>query len=274
MRGELPKEKLEEIESKLPVVDSRSLLIYSQSLGVAIHDIKAKGNLGEALVCFEDAIARFKQVRMALHETYAGLIWYRELTPNAPNEITAVFVSKFYLDYAALILYAIGEDVAAFVTSFLNIEKQVKKFWSDEKRQNKSVSSNAAKVGLYLDKNLPDHPLTQHILELRNNDDWRKALKYRNTWVHEKPPIIKDLGITYSRRSRRTKKVGGKVEISLGGGSLPDHSIDELLVIVHSATHTLSKVLSKITELILQEREKLGDSFDFDQNKINYIWNP
>ena len=41
--------------------------------------------------------------------------------------------------------------------------------------------------------------ITSIVSTLVNNPDWKKVQNYRNTWVHEKPPTITELGVELSR---------------------------------------------------------------------------
>ena len=273
MRGSLSEDELKKIEKLIPQIGTKAFLAASHGAGVDINDLIEGTNFGIALVCLEDAIQRFSQVRMALHETFACLIWYREVSPKSPNETSAVFLGKFYLDYLTLLLYAIGEDIAAFIIAFLNVDQDFKEYLNTSETQNKfkekRISSNAGKVGIFLNDKFPNHEITKIILELHKNQDWRKAIKYRNVWVHEQPPIIAGLGIHYDRKSRVIKKGGAGLEISFGGGSPAQVSIDEFLEISHRASTVLAEILSKLSEIVITKRTELGENFDFDSNTIS-----
>lgn len=271
MRGDLSKKKLEEINNKLPIIDDRLWLATSQGPGVDINDLGKKGTLGVALVCLGDAVNRFSDTRVSLFEAFACLIWYREESPKAPLEIEAINFAKFYADYATLLLYAIGEDIADFVINYLGISKDLKQFLNDPKIQrimeNKKVSSNAAKVGIYMKENLSENDITKIILDLKNDQNWKKSLDYRNEWVHEKPPIIRGLSIEYNRQSRVKKSKKGELSISFGGGSKPKYAIEELLDIILSAIEAVAKALSSLLEIVIKRREEF-EKLDYEKNRI------
>ncbi len=172
------------------------------------------------------------------------------------------------MDYATLFLYAIGEDIAAFIVAFLGIESDIKDYLKRPDIQqvlsDKRISSHAGKVGIFIKDEQPEHEITQVILELHTSEDWRKALKYRNIWVHEKPPIIEGLGIQYSRQSRVTGN-----SISFGGGSEPAYTIDDLLESVLQASVVAANSLSKLIDILIERREDLGEVFDFDNGRIS-----
>ena len=272
MRGLLSTKKLEEISNLLPALDNRFGLATFQEPGVDIQDLDRRSTLGVALVCLNDAGQRFYQTRIALHEAFACLSWYREESPKAPLELQAIALGKFYADYAALLLYAIREDIATFITYFLGIDADLKQYLIDPqivyKLEGMKVSSNAAKIGIYMRDKFPDHSITKAILWLHSNRHWKKAIEYRNLWVHEKPPIIYGLGIEYDRESRVEESDDGKKSIGLGGGSKAKYTVDQLLEIVLSATFALAKTLSELVGILICRREEFGEKFDFDNNKI------
>ena len=272
MRGNLPEERLMEIDSKLPTLDSRFRLATTQGPGVDINDLVKGTDLGVALVCLGDAGDRFRQVRLAVREALACLIWYREVSPKAPIETSAVFLGGFYLDYATLLLYAAGEDIAAFVKAFLGIEAELKDYLRlpeiQKELSDKRISSEAARVGIFMKRKYPDHEITAITSELHRNSDWHRAIEYRNDWVHGKPPIIEGLGIQYDRKSRVVRNEGVGMEISFGGGSAPDHTIDELLNMTLLASEALAKALSSLVGILARKREELGEKFDFDRGEV------
>ena len=268
MRGRLSKEKLGKITSRLPEIDGRLLAGTSQGPGVDLHDLTKDDRLGVALVCLEDAVHRFDEVRLALHEAYACQAWYLEESPKAPHEFEAAFTCRFYADYVLLLLYAAAEDIAAFIKHFLGIGEERKEYNKNletvRKLKEKSVSSNAAKVGIYLGDKYADHAITKIVLTLHNRRHWSDAMSYRNTWVHEKPPIIDQLGIQYDRNSRVRKTQKGGASISFGGGSGPKYTVEDLLEIAHGAASAFAEALSALLEVAIKRREKIGETFEFD----------
>ncbi|MEZ4868338.1 MAG: hypothetical protein R3C14_43825 [Caldilineaceae bacterium] len=258
----LSQQKLEEINTSLPTLDDRFLIATSRGPSIDINDLIKGESLGVALVCLEDAGERFNLVRFSLYEALACLTWYRNESPKAPLEGEAVLTGKFYADYAALLLYAMGEDIAAFIINFLGVDAQLKNYLQDNepRLKRKNVFSTAAKVGIFMTSQYPNAPITESILALNKDQSWQKAISYRNAWVHEKPPIIHGLGIQYDRRSRVSKD--GK-SISFGGGSEHKYTVDELLRIAISATEASAKTLSALLDIVIKRREGLGEKLDF-----------
>jgi len=251
----LTDEKIKEIDSKIPNVDS---WIKYNVLSTSVNDLLNGTNISAALVCLDDARNRFSFIRTALFEAQAKMIWFLEISPDAPNEFQAVASGKFFLDYVTLLLYTIGEDISFFITHYfsLNIAEYVKNPDIQAILEKKKISSNAGKVGLYLSKEMKDDKITEITSNLHNDPNWGKALKYRNTWVHDKPPIISGLGNEFPRKIHRTTiDENGMKNLEILGG-VPQYSISQLLDITLSATQTLSVTLSKIIEMVLSDNQK------------------
>ncbi len=273
MRGALSDVKRDQIISMLPSV-SESLRIATQiSPGVDLHDLIENTNLGIALVCLGDAYDRFIQVRMALFEAQACLSWYRHESQQAPQEFEAALTSRFYLDHVGLLLYAIGEDISAFIVHFLCSGSDLQTYLQDPRNQkileSKSISSNSAKTGLYINEKFPEHEITNIIRELHSNRAWGESINYRNTWVHDQPPIIAELGMRYARESRIQEVNGERLSIEFGGGSEPEYTIDELLAIMVEATRALTVALTGLLEMVIRERQEMGEKFNFETRSIS-----
>ena len=231
-------------------------------LGLYLHYLSSGEDLSVALVCLDDAYNRFLQARMALCEAFACLIWYREESPKAPLNFEAALTGRFYVDYVGLLLYAAGEDIGAFVTHFLGIKDDIRNYLEDaevqKKLERKKISSNAAKVGLYLKDKFPDHEVTTIICDLHNNQHWQKAITYRNNWVHEQPPIVAEMGVQYARESRGREAEGKGRSISFGGGNPPKYTIDKLLDVMVSATDVFAAALWRLLEIVIRKREEFS----------------
>ena len=273
MRGSLPEGKLKEIEARLPRIDKDLLLAKELGFGVDLYDLNEGGSLGVALVCLRDAVNRFIQARMALHEAYACQVWYLEESPKASLDFEAALTGRFYADYVSLILYAAAEDIALFILHFLGAKQDYEAYLRDpvveKKLRRKSILSKASKVGNYLEDRHPSDEITRIVRALRTDQEWDEAMRYRNTWVHEQPPLLEELGIQYARESRVQEVEGGR-RIYFGQGSLPQYSVNELLNVMHSATDAFAEALSSLLGVVIRKREELGEAFDFEGRTISF----
>lgn len=247
---QLSEQRWAEIEAKLPkAVDVQSRLL----LRIEFISLKSGWNskLDVATVCLRDASEVACDAVYALRQAYANLIWFREDAPDAPQELNACNFCKFYIDDVALRLYASAEHIRNFVIGFFDIQKPSLKLFG------KRGSSKFDIVSKYLYKEMPSHAMTVAIRELLSNGDWEKVIDYRNTWVHQQPPLIAGLGIVYKRKSRWTNS-NNSHKLGLGGGDKPDITVDELLEGVSSATHSLVNLLAELTNLLYARLNESG----------------
>lgn len=237
-------EKLLKIRANLPnaaEVQGRLLLpvdFMAQAAG-------PRSKVGIAAVSLRDASEVACEAVYALEEAYTHVTYYREECPDAPNEATAVFLGKFYADDVALRLYAAGEHVANFIIAFLNIKE------TDLAPYREKYTSLQATVGNYMFKQNSAHEIASALKGLLAEKRWYKTIQYRNTWVHEQPPIIEGLGIVYKR-----KDAVWSARRFLGGGDPPDYSIDSLLDMVTAASHALVNLLRDLSDVLFAELKK------------------
>jgi hypothetical protein len=141
-------------------------------------------HLSQAVVCLHDAI------HTAVFAGYAFLQASEHWSRKDYSEMERVLMSKYYLDDIALRLYPAAEDLARSIMFYLKIDY-------DDLEQER-YTGLTQQVGVYLQSKLPDNPITLMVNELRTSE-WDSARSYRNTWVHEQPPLCKGLGIQYDR---------------------------------------------------------------------------
>lgn len=225
-RGKLDKETSARVEKQLPNVgEVRTASLYLQPDSISMG-FPTGSTIPIASVCLQDATSALEEARYALFEALAHIAWHRERC-EPPDETGAVFFGKFYADDAALRVYAAAEHLANAIVSMLQIEKKVGDFKKQMLAKRKSVLSKQAIVGNYLVANHPTHAITKAILRLKESEEWKKTRKYRDDWVHGKPPIISGMGIEYERRNRLIVSAGS-ISVSVGGGDEPQYSVEDL----------------------------------------------
>ena len=184
MRGELDQATLQEIGAKLPdirplfKIRSWTPLVTSATCMLA-EDVSSA--LPLAAVCLNDTLSGITEARCAVHEALACLVWYREKSPDKPNEPAAVFTSRFYATAAASCLYASGERLADALIAMFGI---------DASKLPTSPVSRQRKVAQYLGTQMPGDPITVAVQSLGTSPDWKKSRQLRDRWVHEQPLII------------------------------------------------------------------------------------
>lgn len=260
-RGLLSDERLEEIAAKLPDLNSikRVLLLDPDVISMKLGP---KSRVPEAIVCLHDALRVADEVRYALHEMLAHLIWYRQ-DRGEPIEEAAIYFGRFYADDAALRLYAAAEHVANFIVGFLDLDQV------DLKRYAKGRPSLHSVVGHYLMAERPDEPITKAVHHLVQDSNWTKTtIEYRNPWVHEQPPIIAGLGIAWKRGPRWVVTERGHM-LSIKFGDTPSFTVDELTKMVLSANEAFIEMMSRMVDILVEFLAKQGFDLDFTKGEIS-----
>jgi ribosomal protein S13 len=260
-RGQLDKETSARIESNLPDVVSLQRTSLELQPDILSAGFPPKSTIPIASVCLQDVTYTLASARYALLEADAHLIWYREKR-EPPDERAAVFFGQFYADDAALRIYAAGEHLANAIVAMLEIKKELREFIKLKSTKRKNIVSKQANVGTYLIENKPEHEITKAVRKLKESEEWDKTRKYRDAWVHSKPPIIKGTGISYERRNRLIV-TDTYIGISGGGGDEPRYSVDDLLEFIRPSlflfTETVTTVIQYYIELINETHKPFWD---------------
>jgi hypothetical protein len=138
------------------------------------------------------------QVRHALIELLSFRIWYLERT-DPPNRPVADYMVQFYADDIALRLYAVVEHLNSAVIAMMEVDKQLLKSYGK-----RGIGKNTL---AYLNDRHSSTELAKIWNRLLSSRDWNDVRKYRNRWVHAKPPIVKGWGDKFNREPR-WKEVG------------------------------------------------------------------
>lgn len=249
-RGKLDKETAAKVERELPDIgELRIATLHLQPDFISLG-FPPGSAVPVAAVCLQDVTSTLEEVRYALIESLAHIMWYREKC-EPPNEGNAVFFGRFYADDAALRIYAAGEHLANAIISMLEIKKDLQDFKKLKLTKSKNIVSKQAIVGNYLIENVPDHEITKAIRKLKDSEEWEKTRKYRDEWVHSKPPIIKGMGIAYERRNRLQVSDTG-IGISVGGGDAPRYSVDELLGVIKTALFLFTEIVNEVVQFYVE----------------------
>lgn len=261
-RGELDELTLGRIANRLPDLQPLWTCVCGLSPDFISMNFDPNSTIPVAAVSLYDAVNVLSEARYALHEAYAHRIWYSEKSPT-PNPTAAIFFSRFYLDDAALRLYAAGEHVATAIIMMLEIDSEKLKPYRKERVSLTSI------IGHFLKDQMAGHPITRAVLELASLQEWQKTITYRNKWVHDKPPTIQGLGIVYERRKRwKVVQKGDRVTqvLHFGGGDTPQYSIDDLFGFIQPAlvgfTQTLTSIAQFYLDLLRQHGIRVSSAAD------------
>lgn len=218
-RGFLRKSDLVRIDQQLPDVQHFGSLVMPLSVDLISGNFLPTSWVPVAAVCMQDAFHTLSEARYALHESLAHQQWYSN-RQKEPNEMSAVFFARYYLDDAALRVYSAGEHLATAIVLMLEIpQEQIRK-------RKRGRTSLQVVVGKHLREQHPSHVLTQAVSNLVASEDWRLCQEYRNEWVHQQPPTVAGLGIQHHRERHWHEDPENKTwTLGFGGGDAPKYDV-------------------------------------------------
>lgn len=247
----IDKETYTQADQKLPDIDQLIKKIEHLAPDFISMKFEHDSNFPVAAACFRDIRTTLAETRYALLESLAHKTWYLEKT-NPPNELAAVFFSRFYIDDAALRLYSAAEHLAKAAVYILDID--------DNKIKANRGGSRFVTIRKILLEEKPEHPITRAIDALYKSKEWKSTVKYRDSWVHQQPPIIKGLGVVYERERRwKRSETGKSYTLGVGsGGDKAQYSIDDLLGFICPAVSQFIDKLTIVVDFYIAELSKRG----------------
>jgi len=257
----IDKETYQQAVQNLPNINELATKIRYLSSDLISTKFKSDSNFSIAAVCFQDVSRTLLESRYALLESFAHKIWYLEKT-SPPDEINAVFFSRFYVDDAVLRLYSAAEHLAKAVVFIFDI--------GDENIKNNRAGSRFKTVRKILLQTESTHVITKTIDELYSSEIWKTMISYRDDWVHNQPPIISGIGMAFERK-RRWKVSNNIGKLGISNGDAPKYSIDDLLGFAAPALIDFSTKLNIIVEFYVKELEKKGITFGKQGLQVSLI---
>jgi hypothetical protein len=260
-RGLLDDPELRLISQEIP--DLGNLQDMTNNLSPDFNSVyfPPKSYVPMAAVCLQDATQTLTEARYALHEVYAHRIWYLE-KKQPPNKEAATFFARYYADDAALRLYAAYEQLTDGIVMMLEITNE------DLKPYKQKGVSQRVVIGHFLKERKKDHPITGAIIRLLESKEWCVTMSYRNRWVHEQPPTVKGLGIIYKRERNKNETRwklspnGKDYTLGIGGGDMPEYSIEEIVGFIQPATFQFKDTLTAVVEFYIGLLKSHGISFN------------
>jgi hypothetical protein len=245
-RGLLSDDELATIAEQLPNTEGSMTLVHSFDPNFIALGHGVDSLLPVAVVCLHDASQMIQEARHALHEAIAHRMYYRP----KQNEPAVVWFGRYYCADVALRLFAAGEHFANALVAMLGIDEK------DLAPYKGRVISRQIVVGRYMVANRPADTLTPIIKALVQSDDWKATVAYRNAWVHEQAPTVSDLGLVWRRRGCRWRSVpsagSGVRVLTIGGGDVPETTIDKLILQVSEATGLFVKAFDGLVDRFAQ----------------------
>jgi hypothetical protein len=154
----------------------------------------------------------------------------KSTTANDNDHMLADLRSRFYADYVPLLLHATWEHARVGLLELFNLKDTVKDI------RPKSFALRQTRKAFELHQ--PQSPITKALLDFENSDARNSVQRYRDDWVHDKPPRVESIFYNPPRESYvRFKDETFPWDSALIGAELPppDYSWDILVIMLKDA---------------------------------------
>lgn len=257
-RGLLDESVLAGVDARLPQVLQSRDIARSLMPDLLSAQFDPGSYIPIASVCFQDCTETMVGVRIALFEYLAHGKYYREVREPV-LEPTAILFERFFLDDASFRLYSAGEHLPNAVVFMLNLSD------ADLAPYRLKRTSQQSIVAAYLRRKLPNSPVTKDLLVLGSSVEWQFTMTYRAQIVHDQPPSIKGLRLSYRRRLRwivsadKTKK-----RLEFVGGDPPEYDIAIVAKHILGANEMFVTAVADTLEEYFKVLEQYGIQRDTD----------
>lgn len=195
---------------------------------ISARDMDLLSRLRLAQVCFRDSSMTLRNARYALGHAVGVRKYYldRSSESHDTSHVLADVYSRFYADYVALLLWSTGEHLLSGLRDlFGKTENAVDKY-----RKNKEGKRSARVTGVrrLFDTELASYPITEVIRLFDESIVRREIWKYRNDWVHNKPPRVETILHNLPRMDFILDDFPGKAAL-LGVSVPPDYLWNDLI---------------------------------------------
>lgn len=264
-RGELDETTHQLIASQVPNVITLQRKVLQLDPNIISFKCNVNSSIPAAVSCFHDAVNILAQASYAMYEAIAHKSWYLEKV-NPPKELEANYFAVYYADDTALRLYSAAEHLAEGIIHMLEIRRE------DLAKYKEKRTSLQITLGKYLGKEMPTHPIAKELMVIAKADVWQKMRAYRDNWVHNQPPLVKGVGLSYRRGQRWKKDPSGKGHImEIRFGDEAEYTPEDLLGFMMPAlcifTNFLNKAVDYYSNLI--EKKSLDNLHPIFQKPTN-----
>jgi len=264
-RGILGQSDIERISKETPDLSALQDSVLRLSPDFLSLDYHLGSRVPIASVCFRVVLDILTEARYALREVFAHRIWYLEKT-DPPNEMAANFYGRFYADDAALRIYSAGEQyLVDAIKKMLGVKKrQLAPFKKERKDKYKKEGKRPREIsGLeiiadFLNVQETAYPFTEAITSLKDLEEWKTTVDYRNRWVHEQPPTVAGMGIVYKLGRRWKPLPDGRYTLGIGGGDEPEYSPEDLVGFIKPAMFQFKDTFASVVEFYIEMLDSPG----------------
>lgn len=241
MRGELPKQRLRQIEAALPSAVRK----LNEVLPSWAHMFLGSEAAGDAVLRgLWDGWHLLCEANVALGEAEACWVWYTELR-KPPSEASARYFSRYYLDDAALRMHASSQHMLKAIKAHFDLRgvKHTRKGTPLETTIEALTQRN------------PKARAVGWLRALNSNSDWTGCEEYRNRWVHNNRPAV--VGLEPNLTQARLMLGPGVQGFSFGSAPWAELKLEQLRQSCRGAYVALLGVYPKVIKLMSPKRSHL-----------------
>jgi hypothetical protein len=185
------------------------------------------------------------EANLALGEAEACRVWYAELRAP-PNEASAKYFSRYYLDDAALRIHASSQHMFNAIKAHFNLRRVGKK------RRGKNLLESTLDA---LEHKNAKSAAVRWLRGLNSNPAWAACEDYRNRWVHNNRPVL--AGLEPNLTLARVVVDPGAAGFSFGSGPWAELTVDQLQETCKSAYVALLDVYLKVIKMTSPRASRL-----------------
>lgn len=204
---------------------------------VSVSDAEITSALRKSNVCFRDAAYTLNSARYALGQAIGVRQYFmsKSQTNHDTDHAMADIRSRFYADYMPLLLIASAEHTFAGLQYLFDLKISDK------------ISSRFKPVLDALSKQHPGHNMVSFLTSYGKSSVREKMRKYRNDWVHNKPPIVESILYNSPRHDFRHDEGDWKM-FAVGVHIKPDYTWDGLIALLKVTTQETAVLLEKCAD--------------------------
>ena len=153
----------------------------------------------------------------------------------------ATWIERFFAEDAAMRLYNAAEHLANAVAMLRGLNSQT---LSSERAR-----SQWQRVRRVLQKQAVEDPICIAMCELGDTPHWQFVIRYRGQVVHDQPPILQGLGVSYRRRHRWTMGQDGTRRLVMSStGDEAEYSPEQVMRMALMAAAGLLTILTVVVD--------------------------
>jgi hypothetical protein len=211
---------------------------------ISSTDLNLLSRVRLSQVCFRDAGTFLNNAEYALGQAIAVRKYFMDRSSKQQdnNHVLADLRSRFYADYVPLLLYSAAEHGRRGIVEIFELAPQL---------STTSGKYPLKKTVTVMTTSYSNSFITKALIDFDNSQARRDSWKYRDAWVHNKPPRVESILYDPPRKDFVAKKGnsdlpwGGAV---IGGQVSPDYTWEQLVKLLGDALTDTMKFIENCAD--------------------------